>query len=337
MNKQFLVGIPCAVLAVALTFFVSDFGLFQLATAATWAVAMLGLNMLTGYNGQISLGHGTFMGIGAYVVAILAGAHGINYPVAIACAAIVCFAAGVIIGIPALRLPGFSLALITVALTFSFPQLLEYFSSLTGGAAGLIIGPENQVTAPAWTGLSTSQFLYLIVVVVSAASFLIARNLVTGRWGLAMIAIRDNPLAADSLGVRSGSVKVTTFAISAAFAGLGGAMQAMLFGFVGLDAVSFTVSVALLTGVVIGGLGTTTGPLVGGVVAVWLPNFANNISQSAPGVVYGVLIIVVMLIAPSGAVGLLKRIFGGVRGRAGVRSGHSVSAKPETANSAERM
>lgn len=307
MKRSWILGLGVSALAILLAFLVSDFRLFQLATVITWAIAMLGLNLLTGFNGQISLGHGAFMGMGAYTIAILVRDYSISYPLALVIAFAICFVVGALLGIPALRVEGISLALITVALALAFPQVIKKFSGLTNGVGGIAMLPEQQFRAPDWTGLSNDQFLYLVFVAIAMLMFWLAWNLTRGRWGLAMMSVRDNPVSAASMGVHLPRTKVWTFAISAGYAGIGGALQMMLTGFTGPDNWGIVVSIAVLTGIVIGGLGTIAGAVIGGLFQVFMPNFALNISESAPGVVQGVVIIVVMILAPGGVMGLARR------------------------------
>lgn len=307
MNRAWIIGIVGSVVALAMTFIANDFRLSQFAAVASWAVAMLGLNLLTGFNGQISLGHGAFMGIGAYTVAILVRDQGMSYPIAMLLAFLLCFVVGGLLGIPALRLPGTSLALITVALALAFPQIIKKFSSVTNGVGGINTPPARQFRAPEWTDLSDDQFKYLVLTVISIVMFWVAWNLTRGRWGLAMMSIRDNPVAAASMGVNLPRVKVFTFALSAAYAGMGGAMAAINTPFVGPDSFGVDKSIAILTGIVIGGLGTIAGAVIGGVFQVFMRNWALSISEAAPGVVYGVVIILVMLLAPGGVIGLLRQ------------------------------
>ena len=322
LNRSWAIGIVVSAIAIALTWIAPDFRLFQFATVASWAMAMLGLNLLTGFNGQISLGHGAFMGVGAYTVAISVREWSLSYPLAMALAFVVCFVIGGIIGIPALRLPGISLALITVALALGFPQIIKKFSSVTNGVGGISTPPEAQFRAPDWMGLSNDQFLYLVMAVLSIAMFWVAWNLTRGRSGLAMMSVRDNPVAAASMGVNLPQVKVITFAISAGYAGLGGAMAGIITPFVGPDSFGIGQSIAILTGIVIGGLGTVAGALIGGAFQVFMRTWALEISDAAPGVVYGVVIVLVMLLAPGGILGmvrqgvdwLLRRRRGGGRG-----------------------
>lgn len=306
-RRGWTLGIVASAIAIALTWIAPDFRLFQFATVASWAMAMLGLNLLTGFNGQISLGHGAFMGVGAYTVAISVREWSLSYPLAMALAFVLCFAIGAIIGIPALRLPGISLALITVALALGFPQIIKKYSSVTNGVGGISTPPDAQFRAPEWTGMSNDQFLYFVMALMSIAMFWLAWNLTRGRWGLAMMSIRDNPVAAASMGVNLPQTKVITFGISAGYAGLGGAMSAIITPFVGPDSFGIAQSIAVLTGIVIGGLGTIAGAVIGGIFQVFMRSWALEISDAAPGVVYGVVIVLVMLLAPGGVLGLCRR------------------------------
>lgn len=324
---RWIFGIVVSLLAFALTWVVSDFRLFQLALVASWAVAVLGLNLLTGFNGQISLGHGTFMGIGMYTVAITNRDWGLSYPLAFLLAIAICLVIGALIGIPALRLPGTSLALITLAMALAFPQLVRKYESVTGGVQGIGISASGQFLSPV-DSLSKDQFRYLVVIAITMAVFLVGWNLTRGRWGLAMMAVRDNPVAAASMGVNLPRTKVVTFAISGALAGLGGAMQMMLNNYVAPESISLLVSISLLTGIVIGGLGTVAGALIGGIFIQYLPVWSQSISKDLPpGVIQGAIIILVMILAPGGIIGLGRRLRAAVERR----RGHHTKAELEAA------
>lgn len=308
MRNGWILGIVVSAAAIGATFVFNDFRLSQLAMVASWAVAMLGLNLLTGYNGQISLGHGAFMGLGMYAVAITNRDWSLSYPLALILAFAIAFVAGALIGIPALRLPGTSLALITLAMAMAFPQLLKKFGGLTGGSLGIGISGDAKFQAPDGSSLSTDQVKYLFAVAITIVVFWLGWNIVRGRWGLAMMAIRDNPVSAASMGVNLPRTKVATFAISAGLAGLGGGMQMMLSTYVAPESVALTVSISLLTGIVLGGLGTVAGALIGAVFVQFLPTWSQSLSDAAPGVVQGVLIVLVMLLAPGGIMGLARRL-----------------------------
>jgi branched-chain amino acid transport system permease protein len=306
MRRTWTIGIVVAAFAIALTWVAPDVRLYQFATVGTLAIAMLGLNMLTGFNGQISLGHGAFMGIGAYTAAILVREQGMSYPLVLIVAFLICFAVGCLIGIPALRLPGTSLALITLAFALAFPQIIKKYGGLTGGVGGINTPPDRQFNSP-WSSLTNDQFRYLFVTIVGIILFWVAWNLIRGRWGLAMMATRDNPVSAASMGVSLARTKVATFGISAGYAGIAGALQCVLVGYISPDQWSLALSVSLLTGIVVGGLGTVAGAVLGGLFVQFLPYYSQEISDAAPTVVYGVIIILVMILAPGGVIGLLRR------------------------------
>jgi branched-chain amino acid transport system permease protein len=320
MKRQWIIGIVVSLFAISLTWLVSDVRLYQFATATSLAIAMLGLNMLTGYNGQISLGHGVFMGLGAYTGAILVRDQGMSYPLVIVVAFVVCFIFGGLVGLPALRLPGTSLALITLALALAFPQVLKKYDSISGGVQGISTPPGRQFNSP-WESLTNDQFRYLFCVGIAILLFWLAWNIVRGRWGLAMMSVRDNPVSAASMGVSLASTKVVTFAISAGYAGVGGALSGILVGYISPESITLAISIALLTGIVVGGLGTIAGAVIGGVFVQFLPYYSNEISQAAPGVVYGVIIILIMILAPGGIIGLLRRFGAWTARRRGASSG----------------
>jgi branched-chain amino acid transport system permease protein len=329
MRRAWIIGVVVSAFAIALTWIATDVRLFQFATVASLAIAMLGLNLLTGFNGQISLGHGAFMGIGAYGAAILVRDQGMSYPLAMVIAFVICFVVGGLLGIPALRLPGTSLALITVALALAFPQIIKKYSSVTNGVGGITTPPGRQFRAPTsgfMSGLTNDQFRYLVFTLIAIVLFWLAWNIVRGRWGLAMMSVRDNPVSAASMGVNLPRTKVVTFAISAGYAGIGGAVLVMATGFVGPDNFGVAVSISILTGVVIGGLGTIAGAVIGGLFVQFLPYYSNEISQSAPTVVYGVIIILVMILAPGGVIGLLRRFGAWFSGKRGGSSKRDIEA-----------
>jgi branched-chain amino acid transport system permease protein len=187
------------------------------------------------------------------------------------------------------------------------PPLLKRFSGLTGGAMGLSV-PKPQ--APSWTGLADDQWLYYVVLAVTVLAFAAAWNLVHSRIGRAMIAIRDDALAAQTMGVELARVKTRTFAWSAMFAGVAGAMFTWVVGFVSPDSFGVAVSIQFLAALVVGGLGTISGPLFGAAFLVFVPNVSQNLNDAAPGIAFGALLILAMYVAPGGIVGLARRAWG---------------------------
>ena len=297
------------VLACVLPFVVSNYRVFQLTLALVYAIALLGLNMLTGYNGQISLGHGAFYAIGAYVAAILMDKFGVPYWLTIPAAGAVCLVAGFLFGLPALRLEGLYLALATFALGVAMPQILKYkgFEHWTGGVMGIVIvKPEP----PEWSGLTQDRWLYFVVLVCLVALFVIAWNLLRGRIGRAMVAIRDQPIAAQAMGVNTAMVKSLTFGVSAMYTGIAGALGAIVIQFVAPDSFTVFLSISLIVGVVVGGLASIPGAIYGALFIQFIPNFADQISRAAPWAIYGIFLLVFMYVMPTGVAGFI-RIAGG--------------------------
>jgi branched-chain amino acid transport system permease protein len=295
------------VVALALPFAVKSFLVFQLTLALTYALAILGLNLLTGFNGQFSLGHGAFFGIGAYTAAILMEQAGTPYYWTLPAAGVVCFAVGFLFGLPALRLQGNYLALATFALAIALPQLLKStpLEPWTGGVQGIvIIKPDAPFDLP----LTADQWLYLFTVAVAIVMYAAAINLVHSRTGRAIMAIRDNPIAASAMGVNVALYKTLTFGVSALYTGVAGALGAIAVQFVAPDSFTFGLSIALFVGLVIGGVGSILGTLFAGLFVLFVPNIAEGISKGLAQAVYGTILIVVIFVMPAGAAGLVRLV-----------------------------
>ena len=297
------------VLAATPAFLLSDYRLFQLTMVAAYAIAILGLDMLTGYTGQISLGHGAFYAVGAYTAAILMANFDVPYWATLPIAALICAGFGFAFGFPALRLGGLYLALATFALTIAVPQLLKYkaFEAWTGGVQGIVISKPDP---PFGVKLSQDQWLYLFTLAVAAVLFLLARNLLRGRIGLAMRAVRDHALAAEAMGVDLALLKTRTFAVSAMYTGIAGALGAIAVQFVAPDSFSVFVSITLFVGLVVGGITSLLGAVFGAIFIVFIPNFADKISKAAPGAIYGIILIAFLYLLPAGFAGLARRVIG---------------------------
>ncbi len=299
-------------IAVLLPFLVEDFTVFQLTLAYIYAIAVLGLNLLTGFNGQFSLGHSAFFGIGAYTAAILMQRWEIAYYWTLVPAGITCFIAGFLFGLPALRLEGLYLALATFALAVAMPQILKYehFQDFTGGVQGIDLDkPESPVGF-----LNDDQWLYFFTLVVLLVLFFCAANLVRSRTGRAMMAIRDNPIAAASMGINTSLYKTVTFGVSAAYTGVAGALACIVIQFVAPDSFTFILAVTILVGVVVGGTASIPGAIFGGLFILLVPNWSEAIAESfgrtdAKGLswaVYGAFLIFTVYVMPSGAAGLVR-------------------------------
>ena len=291
------------VVAVTLPFSMSNFRLFQFTQVLIYAIALLGLNMLTGYNGQISLGHGAFYAIGAYTTAIMMDKWDIAYGWTIPVAGIVCLVVGFLFGRPALRLEGLYLALATFALALAVPQILKYFEHWTGGSQGIVLSKPK---APFGLRLSEDQWLYFFTLGVALVLFALAWNLLRGRSGRAIVAIRDNHIAAEAMGIDSALYKSTVFGVSAAYTGVAGALSAVAIAFVAPDSFNVFLSITLLTGIVIGGLATISGAIFGALFIQFVPNWAQDISKAAPWAIFGIFLIVFMYVMPRGIAGFCR-------------------------------
>src|SRR5713101_7733258 len=292
--------------ACALPFFLSGFRVFQFTQVYIYAIALLGLNMLTGYNGQISLGHGAFYAIGAYTTAIMIDKWNIGYGWTILAAAAVCLVVGFLFGRPALRLEGLYLALATFALALAVPQILKYFEHWTGGSQGIVLSKPK---APWGLRLSEDQWLYFLTLAVLIVLFVLAANLLRGRTGRAIVAIRDNHIAAETMGINSALYKSLVFGVSAAYTGVAGALSGITIAFVAPDSFDAFLSITLLTGVVIGGLATIWGAIFGALFIQFVPNWALDISKAAPWAIFGISLIIFMYVMPRGIAGSLRLLW----------------------------
>ena len=322
------------------------FSLGNLNHAVAYMVGVLGLGLLVGYNGQISLGNSFFMGMGGYITATLVTDDGWSFLATLIVVLPVCFIFGMLVGLPALRIKGLYLALTTLGLAAVFPSVvrMEQLRDRTGGANGKRITADLE--APDWVPIEEfSDFLagipligdwlygeggvrgrdadaiwvYLLLAAATAVAFWIARNLVYSRPGRSIIAIRDNETGAAVNGVNVPITKTLTFGVSAMLGGLSGTMYAMAIGFVAPDVFGINLAIFLIVGLVVGGVGTLSGAIIGGLVIVFVPVWAAQI-ESVPGVperflrgptgtfILGALLIVLTFFLPGGIVYGVRRM-----------------------------
>jgi branched-chain amino acid transport system permease protein len=289
--------------ACALPAGLSNFRLFQFTQVYISAIALLGLNILTGFNGQISLGHGAFYALGAYTTAIMIDRWNVPYALTLPVAGALCLVVGFVFGIPALRLEGLYLALATFALALAIPQILKYFDSWTGGSQGIVL---SKPAAPFGIPLNPDQWLYFVALFSLVLAFVLAWNLLRGRVGRALVAIRDNHIAAETMGVNTALYKSVTFGLSAAYTGLAGALSALAIAFVAPDTFDVLLSITFLVGIVVGGLASISGAIFGAFFIQFVPNWAQDISKAAPWAIYGVVLIGFMYVMPRGVAGALR-------------------------------
>jgi branched-chain amino acid transport system permease protein len=297
---------------------VSDFHSRDLASAGVFFIAIVGLNLLTGYTGQISLGHGALMAVGGYTTAALVVHEHWRDVWTIPLAGLAAGIVGFLVGLPALRLAGLYLALATFALAVAMPSLLRKFSGLTGGGQGLRMLEQAplQVTGLSGTvtvlGHSTTQnhFLYYLTWGIGLVGFLVAWLLVRGHAGRTIRAVRDSEVAAASAGIHLARAKTLAFALSGVYAGVAGSLFAIQNEIVNPLSFTFLLSILILVGAVVGGLGSLAGMIAGAFFVQYVPDLSTRVSsaQGVPDFVFGAAIIVVMLLLPSGAGGLLQRL-----------------------------
>lgn len=299
-QRTLLAGLIAA--ACALPFILPSYMVFQVTLVLVYALALLGLNLLIGFNGQISLGHGAFFAVGAYTAAMLMEHAGWPYWATLPAAAVVGGVLGYLFGLPALKLDGVYLAMATFALGVVTPQLLKYkgLEAWTGGSQGLVLLKPD---APFGLPLDADQWLYFFCLGVALLLFAIAHNLLRGAMGLNLVAVRDHPIAAEAMGVDNARIKSITFGISALYTSVAGALSAIAVQFVAPDSFTIFLSITLLVGAVVGGLSSLSGAVYGAVFIQFVPGFAEKVSQAAPWAVYGAILLVLMLVWPTGVAG----------------------------------
>ncbi|WP_295852416.1 branched-chain amino acid ABC transporter permease [Tardiphaga sp.] len=300
-----LASVVVLALLIATPLFVKNFIIFQMTMWLIYAIAVLALNILTGASGQFSLGQSAFYALGAYTSAILIEHGNVNYALTLPVAGIICFIAGFLFGLPALRLSGVYLALATFALAVAMPQLLKLgvFEHWTGGVQGLVVTKPDAPEIFASIGLKVSQdmWLYYFTLVCSIAIYIFSVNLLKSRSGRAMMAIRDNEIAASAMGVDVSLYKTLAFGVSAGITGVAGGLGGIAVQFVAPDGYTIQLAVALFLGMVVGGVGWLPGSLAGAAFIVFVPNIAEHVSKGLSGAVFGAILIVIIFVVPHGA------------------------------------
>ncbi|MGZ4393002.1 MAG: branched-chain amino acid ABC transporter permease [Gaiellaceae bacterium] len=291
-----------AVVLALLPFALSGYHQALAAKVATFFIAILGLNILTGYTGQISIGHGAFMAIGGYTTAVLSRDHHMNLVLTMLVAFAICFVCGLLVGLPALRLSGVYLALATFALAVSVPQIPLKFSTYLGGSSGV---QSAKTVSHLW--------LYGVSWTAAAILFVLAWLILRGRTGRAFRAIRDSEVAAVSSGVKLPVYKTLAFGISAAFAGVAGSLFVLgTNGFAQPSEFGVILSLQILIGAAVAGLGSLWGVIAGALFVGLLPEISSSVpligSAHGQDVVFGLLVILIMLVLPTGVAGLLLRL-----------------------------
>jgi len=310
-----LAAVPLLVVLLPKT--LGDYYNFRFALVGIYFIAIIGLNILTGYNGQISLGHGAFLAFGAYTTAILVSNYDVGEYWTIPIAGILTGVFGFLFGLPALRLSGVYLALATFSLATSIPLIARRYEGFAGGGQGKAI---NLPSSP-FGALSTNEWLSYLTWAIAAVMFAVAWFVLRGRWGRAFRAVRDAPIAAISSGVSLARYKTFAFAIAAAYAGVAGALFAIANAFVNPDSFPVSLSILLLTGAVVGGLGSLEGMLFGAVFIQFAPDWGDKLSRQVhyngatvqATVFYGLILLAVLFLLPGGAAGLIHQLRGALK------------------------
>ena len=298
---------------LAAPWLIQEYWLAQLTFVLIYSIVGLGLMLLAGFTGLFSLGHAAFLGVGAYTQAIMVNA-GIPFPLALACAGLLSAAVGMVVGLPALRVKGIYLGMATLAFGFIVEEVMARWEHVTGGNAGLMV---QYPALFGWELDSTNEFYFLCLVVTVLATLGIV-NLMRSSTGRAFVAIRDSEISAQSMGIHLARYKTLSFALSAALAGLGGALYAHKIQFLSPEQFSIIQSIDLLLMVVIGGLGSIHGAFLGAIFLIVMPQLIalgkdvlpEAIGQSAglQGAVYGAVLIAFVLFEPMGLYGRWLKI-----------------------------
>jgi len=297
-------AVIAVVLLYVIPFMVPSYLVSQFATALVFAIAIAGINLVTGYGGAITLGHAAFVALGSYTTAILMVKYGWNPYLTIPVAAAISWIAGLCLGFPALRLQGLYLALGTMVLSITVPPLLKRFDGLTGGVQGLIVGnPEPPKSLP----LEESQWIYFVVLAIAALLYWVARRVLSGSLKRAMIATRDNHLVAAVMGVNRTSLTTSMFALSSLYAGVAGSLYAMIVGFVSPDTFNIMMSLNLFVGAVVGGIVSLPGALFGALFIQFVPIWASDVDPALGGLVFGMVLVLTLVVIPEGIGGLFER------------------------------
>jgi branched-chain amino acid transport system permease protein len=296
-----------ASLALFGVFLADGFVVYVLSTLCVFVIAALGLNLLVGYTGQISLGHAAFLAIGAYAHVVVY-TQGAPLPVSMLLAAILAGACGFVVGIPALRLKGPYLAIATLGFQVTLDQVLGRWETVTGGRMGLGVPlPDEAVRVAAAVGLGRERVYYLLCLLLAALSAIAIYNLARSRVGRAFVAIRDNETAAEAMGVALVRYKTLAFAISAGVTGLAGALYAHLFDRINPSNFSLIMSIEMLVMVLVGGLASVLGSILGATLLVFLQHFLSRF-QELQSIIVGGILVGVLLFEPMGMRGRWLRI-----------------------------
>lgn len=304
-DRRSLVAVAAVLLlALAGPLFLSAYTNSQLTLVWTYGLAVLGLNLLTGYSGQISVAQGAFFALGAYTAAICLDRGLLPALLTLPAGALIAGVGGLLLGLPALRVRGLYLAVVTLAVAVALPPVIKRADGLTGGATGLTVDP---LTAPSGLGLADDQVIYYLALALLIGGLLLGHRVRSGRSGRALMAVRDRELLATAFGVRVSGVKVQVFVIAAAFGGLAGAMHTLATGFAAPESFTLLLSLNLVIAMVVGGSGGLAGAVLGAAFIVYAPVYAGAVDDAFTGVIYGATLLLFVFFIPGGLASLPGR------------------------------
>lgn len=277
---------------------------YQLSLIAVFAVALLGLNVVMGYTGQVSLGQSAFLGLGAYIAAygIL---HGWPLLLSLVLCAVIPAVVGMLVALAAARLRGLALAMITIALPIVGVPLARRFDGFTGGSQGQVV---SWLEAPGWSGLADDQWRCYVVLVIAGVAFALVRNLVRGRIGRAFGIVKENEAVALSMGVSPYRTKVLAFTIASLLGGVSGFMYLAVVQYTSPETLTFATSINLVAAMVIGGSASIVGTALGALYYVLVPVLAGQVNSSRTALISGVILLAVLFVLPAGLASLPRRL-----------------------------
>lgn len=335
LDRTVRIAAPLALVALVagLPYLIPSFRLGQITAALILAIAVVALNLLSGFAGQISLGHAAFFGLGAYVTGVMQIEYGWSAIPTIVFGMVMSFVVGVMVGLPALRLRGMYLALVTLAVGVLFPSLIRRFDDLTGGATGLFGVEVNPPDIAYFSGhAGRTVWMYYVSIAGLVLACVVVWNLMRSRIGRAVVALKDHETAGIVVGVNRAFVRTVVFGISGALASLGGSLYALNVGILTPDSFSLLLTINLLVAMVLGGTASYWGPIFGAFIIYFVPIWSADLAQGpVAGALFGVVVIIMVFTLPTGLAGGGKKLLAKVV----VRSRPSMSGRTPFSSPAE--
>jgi branched-chain amino acid transport system permease protein len=302
LKNIFILFMTLILIGVLISQLLSNYRIFQINNLMINALIILSLNLLVGYGGQLSLSQGAFYAIGAYTSAILVQHFDVYFLWTIPLAGLASGTISLLFVLPLLRLSGTYFVLITFCLAASLPAIIKYFSSWTGATEGMNI---PALLVPFKLPISSDLLAFICIFTISAGLFILARILTSSTFGLTLKAIRDNQIAALSIGINVAMYKTIILIISSFYAGVAGSLLILNTHFISADMFPIEISIIILTGSMIGGLNSIIGAIFGALFITMVPNITSDISHSIPMLIYGVILLLCISFMPRGFVFLM--------------------------------